>query len=73
MGYYKTGTHTGGSLESFLDNEQARYRAQLEGYASVIRSMDSRPMESRIDGIGQLYLGLYFPLLQAWKEWPYAG
>ena len=60
---YKTGTHTGGSLESFLDNEQARYRAQLEGYASVIRSMDSRPIR----------LGLYFPLLQAWREWPYAG
>ena len=60
---YKTGTHTGGSLENFLDNEQARYRAQLEGYASVIRSMDSRPIR----------LGLYFPLLQAWREWPYAG
>ena len=60
---YKTGPHTGGSLESFLDNEQARYRAQLEGYASVIRSMDSRPIR----------LGLYFPLLQTWREWPFAG
>ncbi len=60
---YKTGTHTGGSPEDFLDNEQERYRAQLESYASVIRSMDSRPIR----------LGLYFPTLQGWREWPFTS
>lgn len=60
---YKTGTHTGGSLEIFLDSEQARYRTQLETYASLIRSIDSRPIR----------LGLYFPMLQGWREWTFAG
>ncbi|MCY3758423.1 MAG: UvrD-helicase domain-containing protein [Acidobacteria bacterium] len=56
---YKTGPHTGGSTQVFLDNEQERYRVQLESYARVIRSMDSRPIR----------LGLYFPMLQGWREW----
>ena len=60
---YKTGTHTGGSPEVFLDNEQERYRTRLESYASVIRSMDSRPIR----------LGLYFPMLQGWREWAFAS
>lgn len=60
---YKTGSHTGGSTEIFLDNEQERYRAQLESYARVFRSMDSRPIR----------LGLYFPMLQGWREWVFAG
>ena len=60
---YKTGTHTGGSPEDFLDNEQARYRAQLETYGSLIRPLDSRPIR----------LGLYFPMLQGWREWAYPG
>ena len=56
---YKTGTHTGGSVESFLDTEQERYRVQLERYARVTRSLDGRPVR----------LALYFPLLRAWREW----
>ena len=60
---YKTGTHAGGASESFLDNEQLRYRTQLESYASVIQAMDSRP----------IHLGLYFPMLQGWREWPFVG
>lgn len=60
---YKTGAHTGGNLAGFLDSEQERYRAQLEGYASLIRTMDSRP----------IFLGLYFPLLQEWRAWEYEG
>ena len=60
---YKTGTHTGGAPESFLDNEQLRYSTQLESYASVIQSMDSRP----------IHLGLYFPTLQGWREWVFVG
>ena len=58
---YKTGTHTGSDLDRFLENEQARYRAQLEGYASVIQTLDARPIR----------LGLYFPMLQGWREWPF--
>jgi ATP-dependent exoDNAse (exonuclease V) beta subunit len=57
---YKTGTHEGGDLEGFLDSEQARYRLQLEHYAALMRGLDARPIR----------LGLYFPLLQAWREWP---
>ena len=60
---YKTSAHIGGDLEGFLDNEQERYRDQLEGYASIIRTMDARPIT----------LGLYFPLLQGWREWRFEG
>ena len=60
---YKTGAHAGGDLEGFLDNEQVRYRAQLEGYARVMQTMDARPIT----------LGLYFPLLQGWREWGFGG
>ncbi len=56
---YKTGAHGGGDLASFLDQEQVRYRAQLEGYARLMRRIEQRPTR----------LGLYFPLLQGWREW----
>jgi ATP-dependent exoDNAse (exonuclease V) beta subunit len=56
---YKTGSHEGSNLEAFLDNEQARYRPQLENYARLMSHLDSRPIR----------LGLYFPMLQAWREW----
>jgi ATP-dependent exoDNAse (exonuclease V) beta subunit len=56
---YKTGVHTGGGIEEFLDREAARYRHQLERYATLMRALDSRPVR----------LGLYFPLLQGWREW----
>ncbi len=60
---YKTGSHTGAGIEEFLDREQARYFHQLEAYARIIRLIDNRPIR----------LGLYFPMLQAWREWPYEG
>ncbi len=60
---YKTGTHSGGDPEAFLDNERNRYRDQLEKYARVIRFMDTRP----------IVLGLYFPMLRGWREWPFEG
>ena len=60
---YKTSTHEGGNIEGFLDNEQNRYCSQLENYASIIRSGESNPIR----------LGLYFPLLKAWREWEYGG
>ncbi len=56
---YKTGSHEGGNLEAFLNNEQARYRPQLENYARLMSHLDSRPIR----------MGLYFPMLQAWREW----
>jgi hypothetical protein len=56
---YKTGSHEGSNLAAFLDNEQARYRPQLENYARLMSHLDSRPIR----------LGLYFPMLQAWREW----
>ena len=56
---YKTGAHEGGGLQAFLDNEQERYRGQLETYANLMRRLDAR----------EIHLGLYFPMLQAWREW----
>ena len=35
---YKTSAHTGADLDSFLDNERSRYRAQLERYARLLRA-----------------------------------
>ncbi|HLK20268.1 MAG TPA: UvrD-helicase domain-containing protein [Bryobacteraceae bacterium] len=56
---YKTGTHEGGGLEKFLDQEQERYREQLERYARLMTQRDARPIR----------LALYFPLLGGWREW----
>ena len=56
---YKTGSHAGGGREEFLDREQERYRAQLERYAALLQQLDPRPIR----------LGLYFPLMAAWREW----
>ena len=49
----------GGQVEAFLDQEQERYRDQLERYADIIRRIDDRPVR----------VGLYFPLLKGWREW----
>jgi ATP-dependent exoDNAse (exonuclease V) beta subunit len=57
---YKTSRHEGAGLEEFLDREQERYRPQLERYASLMRRLAPEPVR----------LGLYFPLLAAWREWP---
>ena len=56
---YKTGVHEGAGLEEFLDREQERYRPQLERYAAFMRELGPEPVR----------LGLYFPLLGAWREW----
>ena len=56
---WKTSSHEGGDREAFLDNELARYRGQLERYARAMRVFDpDRPLR----------VGLYFPLLDAWRE-----
>jgi ATP-dependent exoDNAse (exonuclease V) beta subunit len=56
---YKNSTHRGGDKEAFLNNEQDRYREQLERYARLMMLDDPRPVK----------LGLYFPLLNGWREW----
>ena len=55
---YKTSRHEGPDVESFLDHEQERYRPQLEKYGTLMKGIDNRPVK----------LGLYFPLLQGWRE-----
>jgi ATP-dependent helicase/nuclease subunit A len=56
---WKTGAHEGGDRESFLDRELERYRGQLERYARVMRLIEPER---------KLKVGLYFPLLDAWRE-----
>ena len=55
---FKTSTHAGGALEVFLDEEQRRYRDQLERYARLFAPA-GEPVR----------VGLYFPLLDQWREW----
>ena len=56
---YKTSSHEGADLEGFLSREQDRYRDQLDRYAELMRRVDNKPVRR----------GLYFPLLQGWREW----
>jgi ATP-dependent helicase/nuclease subunit A len=56
---FKTSAHEGGGLDGFLDEQQRRYRDQLERYARLLAPL-GRPVR----------LGLYFPLLDGWREWP---
>lgn len=56
---FKVSRHSGGDPELFLDREQARYHEQMLGYARIMQLQDHRPLR----------LGLYFPLLQGWREW----
>ncbi len=58
---FKTGEHGGGSLADFLDEEQRRYNEQMSIYAALLRMREDRP----------IMLGLYFPLLDAWREWAF--
>ena len=57
---FKTGDHSGGALETFLDQEQERYNEQLSGYADILRLSEDRPVR----------MGLYVPLLKAFREIP---
>jgi ATP-dependent exoDNAse (exonuclease V) beta subunit len=58
---YKTSQHQGGGLEQFLDREIERYRAQMQRYGQLASRLGPEPVR----------LGLYFPLMCAWREWPY--
>jgi ATP-dependent exoDNAse (exonuclease V) beta subunit len=57
---YKTSQHRGGGLDEFLDREVERYRPQLQRYAMLAKKLGPQPVR----------LGLYFPLMRAWREWP---
>ncbi|HWJ34741.1 MAG TPA: UvrD-helicase domain-containing protein [Steroidobacteraceae bacterium] len=56
---YKTSQHAGGNLEEFLDREVERYRPQLHRYARLAQKLGPEPVR----------IGLYFPLMRAWREW----
>ncbi|HYL74388.1 MAG TPA: UvrD-helicase domain-containing protein [Bryobacteraceae bacterium] len=56
---FKTGTHSGSDLETFLESERKRHEEQLGRYARLMMQRDDRPIR----------LALYFPLLGAWLEW----
>ena len=57
---YKTGSHQGADRDVFLEKEVERYKPQLRRYARLLQRMDGRPVK----------MGIYFPLLKAWREWP---
>ena len=56
---YKTSQHQGSGVEEFLDREVLRYTLQLERYARLAKKLGPEPVR----------LGLYFPLMRAWREW----
>lgn len=58
---FKTGTHEGGGLDRFLDEEVQRYREQLLRYARLLRLF--RPDQP-------VRAALYFPLMKQWREVP---
>ena len=58
---FKTGAHTGGGLSEYLDSEERRYKSKLNHYADIMHKINPGPIK----------LGLYFPLLDAWRQWDY--
>ena len=58
---FKTSEHEGSHVHAFLDQEQRRYRAQLDSYAALMSRLTRGP----------IWLGLYFPLLDGWREWQF--
>ena len=46
-------------VDAFLDQQQERYTEQLEKYGALMKLQVEEPIK----------LGLYFPLLQGWREW----
>jgi len=58
---YKTSRHEGEDVDAFLDQQQERYKEQLEKYGALVKDYGEQPIK----------LGLYFPLLQGWRDWEY--
>ncbi|MEQ1945565.1 MAG: UvrD-helicase domain-containing protein [Bryobacteraceae bacterium] len=57
---YKTSSHEGGRLDEFLDEQQRRYCDQMERYARLFAPLGD-----------PIRLGLYFPLVNGWREWAF--
>ncbi len=55
---YKTSRHEKSDVDSFLDLQLERYQEQLEKYTHIMSGVDNR----------KIRCGLYFPLLQGWRE-----
>jgi ATP-dependent helicase/nuclease subunit A len=55
---YKTSHHAGGNLDEFLRQEVERYTPQLQRYAQLAGRLGPEPV----------HIGLYFPLMRAWRE-----
>ena len=56
---YKTASHEGGDVQDFLGEEEKRYAPQLLRYAGLVKRMEPERA---------IRLGLYFPMLDAWRE-----
>ncbi|MCD6039914.1 MAG: addA [Gammaproteobacteria bacterium] len=59
---YKTAALQDENRELFLDKAQSKYASQLTAYAKAIQKIDQRPIK----------LGLYFPLIPAWRSWTFS-
>jgi ATP-dependent helicase/nuclease subunit A len=58
---YKTTPFAGNDLENFLQAEQLKHTEQMQHYFQAMRALDEKP----------IHLGLYFPMIPAWKEWTF--
>lgn len=58
---YKTSILNHDDLDTFLNAKKSEYEQQLWQYQQAIQHIDSRPIR----------VGLYFPLIPAWKEWAF--
>ncbi|MEO5363199.1 MAG: UvrD-helicase domain-containing protein [Magnetococcus sp. DMHC-8] len=56
---FKSSWHQGMDREAFLDNEQVRYREQMERYGLLMQRVSAHPIR----------LGLYFPMHTGWRTW----
>ena len=61
---FKTSRHEGGGLETFLEQEMDRYRAQLETYVTLARGTALAPGTAT----PPVRAALYFPLLDVFRE-----
>ena len=58
---YKLSNHQGIDVDQFLDQQQQRYKEQLERYAWLLSLSEDTAIK----------LAIYFPFLRAWREWDY--
>jgi ATP-dependent exoDNAse (exonuclease V) beta subunit len=58
---YKSADYAGDTLDRFLDVEQKQYEPVLRDYYHAFKALGSHPIR----------IGLYFPLVPAWREWSF--